>query len=237
MMTEEEEKENLLPWLFEEGSSCYPLNTMQYTEERTVRRVYALGRVVAKVLREQGVLFWTTGGTSLGIVRHGGLIPWDDDLDICITEQDEQLFTSLAGVFAEHGCGLEKSNSYVWKIFHLTDSEEIEDRVVNYRYPFCDVFVMKWQKNKYLLRDKAGQSAWSNEFYTQEQINSIEYRLFGDFSLPCPGSPEDYLSRTYGESWYTMGATHFLNHKSIDFMQSTAFTIEECMYKPAKPFS
>ena len=168
MMTEEEEKQSLLLWLFEEGSSCHPVNTMHYTEERTVRRVYALGRAVSQVLRDHGVLFWSTGGTTLGIVRHGGLIPWDDDLDISITEQDEELFCSLATVFAELGCALEKSNSYVWKIFHQTDSEEIEDKVVNYRYPFCDVFVMKWQKNKYVRRDRAGQSIWSNEFYSRE---------------------------------------------------------------------
>jgi len=232
-----EEKDGLLPWLFEESSSCYPVNIMQYTEEFTVRRVYALGRVVAKVLSESGILFWSSGGTTLGIIRHGGLIPWDDDLDICILDKDELQFSNLAARFAEEGFGLERSNSYVWKIFHLTDSAEIKDRPVSYRYPFCDIFVMKWQKNKYVLRDRAGQCAWSNEFYTKEQIMSIENRLFGDFSLPCPGTPEDYLSRTYGDSWYTMGATHFLNHKSIDFMQSTAFQIDDRMYQPAKPFS
>ena len=96
---------------------------------------------------------------------------------------------------------------------------------------------MKRRKNLYVLRDRAGQSAWSNEFYTKEQIENIECRLFGDFLLPCPGSPEEYISRTYGDSWYSIGATHFLNHKSINFMQSTAFSIEECMYQPAKPFS
>jgi len=236
-MVEEVEKENLLTWLFEESSSCYPLNTMEYTVERTVKRVYGLGRVVAKVLKDHKILFWSSGGTTLGIVRHGGLIPWDDDLDICIMEQDEQLFSSLVSEFAAHGCGLERSNSYVWKIFHETNSDVIEDRGVSYRYPFCDVFVMKRRKNLYVLRDRAGQSAWSNEFYTKEQIENIECRLFGDFLLPCPGSPEEYLSRTYGDSWYSIGATHFLNHKSINFMQSTAFSIEECMYQPAKPFS
>ena len=111
--------------------------------------------------------------------------------------QDELKFSDLAAQFEEEGYGVEKSNSYVWKIFHKSESDEIEERVVDYRYPFYDVFVMKWVKNKYVIKDKAGQNAWRNEFYSDEQIKNIEYRQFGDYQLPCPGSPEDYLARTY----------------------------------------
>ena len=60
---------------------------MQLTDSTTVLRVYQLARVVSSVLRENDILFWTSGGTTLGICRHRGLIPWDDDVDFCIPEQ------------------------------------------------------------------------------------------------------------------------------------------------------
>ena len=84
-------QDGLFPeWLFDDDhpdSYFMPVNTLTYTEPHVVRRVYALGRVIARILREAGLCYWTSGGTTLGIVRHGGLIPWDDDIDICILEK------------------------------------------------------------------------------------------------------------------------------------------------------
>ena len=85
------EDDHLIPdFLFDDDhpdSYFMPINTLKFTEPRVVKRVYALGRAIARVFKEAGLEYWSSGGTTLGIVRHGGLIPWDDDLDICIHEK------------------------------------------------------------------------------------------------------------------------------------------------------
>ena len=111
-------------------------------------QVYSLARTVASIFRENNLTFWTSGGTTLGLVRHQGLIPWDDDVDICIKEEDLEKFIKLTFKFEAAGCSIVQSNSYVWKVFHKKNSSEITGKCVDYRYPFCDVFIMTKKKSK-----------------------------------------------------------------------------------------
>ena len=142
----------------------------------------------------------------------------------------------MSSAFAKEGCTIQRAQPYSWKIFHSTESDEIPNAFYTHRYPFCDVFVMKKNKDRFVLKDKTGQNAWPNEYYTTSQVDNICTKQFGDFELRCPGAAEEYLDRTYGGNWATVGATHFFCHKSAGLLQSTDFEIEGSMYQPALPF-
>jgi len=49
---------------------------------------YQLMKEADAYCRKHGLKLWLTFGTLLGAVRHGGFIPWDDDIDVEMTRED-----------------------------------------------------------------------------------------------------------------------------------------------------
>lgn len=242
-----------------------PVNRLVYTDGETVRRVYRLAASLAAILQAARLRYWTSGGTTLGILRHGGLIPWDDDLDLCMLQEDEDELVGLEGVLGGEGLVLQRSQPYAWKIFHREDSLPVDNIHYSHRYPFCDIFMMQRARGKlwsmtakplcaescgiaapppldcgcldtgggYILCEKSGRNAWPKEVYSHRQIQHLEYRLFGDVLLPCPGLPEIYLDRTYGKRWREEGSTHSVHHRTEKIYQVDRFQLTADMRRPA----
>lgn len=51
---------------------------------------------VDEACEKLGISYCAEWGTLLGAVRHGGMIPWDDDVDICMTRPDFERFLEEA---------------------------------------------------------------------------------------------------------------------------------------------
>ena len=50
---------------------------------------------IDRVCRGNGIKYSLIGGSLLGSVRHGGFIPWDDDMDIAMLRDDFEHFISV----------------------------------------------------------------------------------------------------------------------------------------------
>ena len=85
-------------------------------ENRNVRdvqkKILDVMKYIDKLCRKNKITYYIMGGTALGAVRHGGFIPWDDDLDIFMTPEE---YTKLKKVFEQ-----DKSDQFVIQEWRTT---------------------------------------------------------------------------------------------------------------------
>ena len=95
------------------------------TLQRVQRTLLEMMKEIDAIFRANGIPYFISWGTLLGAVRHGGFIPWDDDLDICVFESE-----------------YEKAINLLRK--HLSKSYIVHDKLTDPGY-WCD-----WAKIRYL---------------------------------------------------------------------------------------
>lgn len=52
-------------------------------------------KYIDELCEKNQIDYYIIGGTALGAVRHGGFIPWDDDLDIAMTRANYERFLTI----------------------------------------------------------------------------------------------------------------------------------------------
>lgn len=105
---------------------------------------------IDRICRKHDIKYWLDGGTLLGAVRHGGFIPWDDDVDIEMPETD---YSKLIGLLAQERyagpyrlCTSDTDPNFMFPYAKLHDRcsriEEVTglDALQRYRGCFIDIF-------------------------------------------------------------------------------------------------
>ncbi|MCL2022758.1 MAG: LicD family protein [Oscillospiraceae bacterium] len=73
---------------------------MTLEQQKNIRELQSLVLeillVMDKLCKEFGISYYLAEGTLLGAVRHGGFVPWDDDVDIVMPRKDHDRFIKLA---------------------------------------------------------------------------------------------------------------------------------------------
>ena len=145
---------------------------------------------VDRVLRRNNIQYWPMGGTMLGAVRHAGMIPWDDDIDIGVWERDLPR--------AAKAIQVELDGQVRWwrgaRCFKVTPTHR-SDTVI-------DVFPMSLQdspKGKIIaFSSRVAREFWPREYFTEEEFGQGQKALaFEGIPLRGPDAPCSYLDRSF----------------------------------------
>ena len=58
-------------------------------------KILEIMKYIDMLCRKENIEYFIMGGTALGAIRHGGFIPWDDDLDIFMTSENYSKFKEV----------------------------------------------------------------------------------------------------------------------------------------------
>lgn len=155
---------------------------------------------IDKICKEQNIEYCLDGGNVLGAVRHGGFIPWDDDVDITLTNDNYKKLCKYLKKHKHHQYVLQDhstdSGYYgFWSVLRDTKSEYLQDNLSHkmrkYRGLQIDIFPIEKQhiflfqrcsaylaslNSKYFLKYKM---IYGMLFYLHNKIINSIFRLFG----------------------------------------------------------
>jgi len=217
------------------------------TDREDIKVLYKMLYDIDKILTKNGVIYYIDGGTLLGAVRHNGIIPWDDDGDICIFKKDINAFLKLKSEFLNYGYKIEKYWAG-YKIYPINgkdiqyknanwdwydNGKTISIRKPTYKFPFVDVSVISKQKNKYHYHNNVVKTHWPKCFHYNKDLLNLKRYKFNDYTLVGPNNPQPYLDRCYGNDWNIIGKQQY-DHLNMQFL-NRKITDSTKLYEPAFP--
>ena len=155
---------------------------------------------VTTIFEKHGIRYWLDFGTLLGIVREGRILPWDDDMDISIFEEDRQKVYDI--VLPE----IKKLNYRTYSRYHNINDDILKNgdfrafRVRNYRWKFfrgyvkIDIFVMYKNKEHYYWYEYGNKHRLPCSI-----LNEFDKIEFKGKMYNIPKDYDKYLSYHYGD--------------------------------------
>lgn len=192
------------------------------------KRLFSILCYIDGICTKYNITYWLSSGTCLGAVRHGGFIPWDDDLDIEMFEDDYRKFQEvMSKIDSKQYIFQTKKNDpgYLHAFGKVRDLNSIiyeahgKDSRYKYRGCYVDVFHLIPSNSIFLFRIANNLKRREEKYnLSRNKTSSIVFHVtkcINNISIPVIRLLSKLFNKKYYRHYYGTGYPYKRNIEEI----------------------
>jgi lipopolysaccharide cholinephosphotransferase len=211
-----------------------------FTDPKFIKFLYQAHLDIHNLFVKNNIAYYSAGGTTLGAIRHNGIINFDNDVDLEVSVRDVPRLMAKdfkaqlkkAGYYIKYHREKGSDDSFDWvKILS-------KKKVTGHRADI-DLFTV------YFDRDEDGrmrtyysseyvQEIWPKAYLYLSELLPLKQVKFGDGYMIVPNKAKKYLTRAYGASWSKKAI--ITQDPNTHYDLDEPITLEMKKFLPAKEF-
>lgn len=166
----------------------YTINEVIEKMQNKINKLYTLLRKISTIFEENGIKFILSSGTLLGYTRHSQIIPWDDDIDIEILEEDAEKLEKIN--WESHG--LQYAGWSPRGLLYLVQNKD--DKSI-----YIDIFSSR-NKKESIVGGYINRPGIEPAIIPKELVFPFKKTTFCDIPVYVPNNPIEVCKKMYGEN-------------------------------------
>lgn len=202
-----------------------------FTDKRYIKFLYKCFYDLHNVLVNNKIMYFASGGTLLGAVRHKGIIQWDDDVDLEISYKDIPQIFALKDQLKQIGYKIVKHSDSKNKIdwIKINSIKKVDGKISS-----IDLFPIFIDNGRTNFESDHADKIWPKAYHKVKDLFPLQTLKFGSGVVVCPKNPKPYLDRSYGKNWNKIG---YVTMDKYHEMLKTPIKVQTGWFKAAKDFA
>ncbi|CAG5118729.1 unnamed protein product [Candidula unifasciata] len=162
--------------------------------------------------------YFLVSGSALGALRHHGIIPWDDDIDIMMNSSEWKMITKVLGNLPDFE--LYRPRNVQWKFF----MKSLPAGNKPFKWPNVDIFFFNEDDTHVWAQTMGAKASLCSK---KSDVFPLVRRKFEMWNLPAPRRLHFLVSAEFGQ-YQSVCKTSYYDHKKNRFSPKHTLATVDC---------